>query len=153
MLGIAARLIGCLGHEMSKKPTTTRIVEAMRRRMTEWPLFDPARSLYALEIGGGDIALGYNNSQTWRSDRTYWDANIIKGRFYLLHIGVEYGQRGKGHGDALYRMLEGMAGELGCTQIRQHPSGKTATGESRRDYLIRRGWRPDGIEVYKDLLG
>lgn len=130
---------------MSKAEIEATMLELMQ----SWPLYDPSYSLFAIGLESGDWSLGYCSPRPRMPWGTYWDANIIKGVFYLLHIQIAKKHRGNGYGNALYQILESIAWDLRCPQIRQHPSGNTSTGESRRDYLLRRGWIGAGVEVYK----
>lgn len=70
---------------------------------------------------------------------------------WLLSIEIREAIRGRGIGAQLYELLTEAASQMGCDQIVQTPSGRTTTGEARRAYLFRRGWLPDGAEVYKKL--
>ncbi len=119
------------------------------KSMRDWALYDQEFRIYTFRIGRGlrDISLGYGTPRY--QDATYWDANVIGSKFYLLHIQIVREYRGKGHGAALYEIIERIAAELGCREVRQHPSGTTSAGETRRSYLERRGWTSDGIEVFK----
>jgi GNAT superfamily N-acetyltransferase len=81
-------------------------------------------------------------------------ANIVGGVFYLLFIQIMRDVRGQGHGDRLYKCCEEIAQRLGCTEIRQTPSG--GYFRSRMDYLIDRGWKivdkdANGIELFKHI--
>ena len=82
---------------------------------------------------------------------TYADINILGDVFYLLHIEIQQGHRGKGHGTELYRLFEQVAKELGCKRIEQTPSGTTIRGETRAAYLKRRGWQTNETIAWKDL--
>lgn len=128
---------------------TQQVKELVRRSMRNWPLYGDDDTVICKQFECGDWSLNYYG----RPRRcTYWEANIIAGVFFLLHIGVVEHHRGQGHGSALYELLTDMARDLGCSQIRQHPSGNTFTGESRLRYLCRRGWLPTGgSEVFKTL--
>lgn len=132
---------------MTKREVERVMTKAMRR----WDAYCANYKLFAVRMQNGNWSLGYSSPQRRDPRGTYWDANIIKGAFYLLHIQIAKSLRGKGHGSALYLILETIAKDLGCTSIVQHPSGSTITGESRRDYLLRRGWQSGGVEVYKAL--
>lgn len=131
---------------------TERGVEnVMRRRMIAWPLYRTDFVLFAIALENDGWSLGYSAPRPRRPFGTYWDANIIKDVFYLLHIQIDKKLRGKGHGAQLYEIIERIAQELKCRRIVQHPSGATINGETRRQYLNRRGWRDFGVEVYKDF--
>ena len=137
--------------QASRAMTQRQIESAMRRRMRRWKLFNPRGPLFAIRLENGDWSLGYASRRGVHPKDTHWDANIIKGVFYLLRIQVAPMYRGRGDGAKLYELIEQLACDLGCTQIRQHPSGWTPTGETRKSYLERRGWIDDGIESFKLL--
>lgn len=119
--------------------------------MSTWNLYREGDALFAIDLTDFGLSLGYCRGNTRRRDGTSWDANVVKGIFYLLHIQIAKSYRGKGHGGTLYETVERIAKQLGCTEIRQHPSGRTPSGESRRAYCFRRDWLPDGMEVFKKL--
>lgn len=83
---------------------------------------------------------------------TGFDLNVIGDVCYLLDVRLDDRYRGKWYGSGLYVALRAIAGDLGCCEIRQTPSGTTFRGESRRAWLMRRGWDPDGISVYRACL-
>lgn len=72
---------------------------------------------------------------------------------YLLCIGLKASLRGRGLGHQLYLLAEDVARALGCQFLEMTPSGRTETGESREDYLVRKlGYtRNLGYSVVKDL--
>lgn len=123
-----------------------RECEVVRNHMSSWPLYEDTHQVLSRTIGER-IWLGYI------ADVARWDVNIIEGIFFLLDIKIIPEQRGKGYGEKLYAILEQIARDLGCSQIRQTPSGWTKTGETRQDYLLRRGWQCDAGEVYKVTNG
>lgn len=82
---------------------------------------------------------------------THFDLNIIGATCYLLQIELRDCDRGLGHGAELYQAIERIATILGCTVIEQTPSGHTATGETRSDYLARRGYQIAGGVATKHL--
>jgi hypothetical protein len=99
-------------------------------------------------------------SITWHPDKTrprenqgdtYLDCAVIGDVFFILHIQLNVAKRGIGLGDSLYKAMIDVASEIGCREIRQAPSGWTGFGETREDYLVRRGWLVDGLEVFIDL--
>lgn len=81
----------------------------------------------------------------------YIDLNICGKICYLLSIEIPPVLRGQGYGHQLYAAMERLATAAGCTEIRQTPSGRTHKGGTRREYLNRRGWIDDGLEVMKTL--
>lgn len=81
---------------------------------------------------------------------TYFDLNIKGDICYLLHIEVEASERGKGHGNQLYRLIEDIARMCGCTMLEQTPSGGPPH-EPRSAYLERRGYTLRGGVAIKKL--
>lgn len=76
---------------------------------------------------------------------------------YLVSLYLPEHLRGHGHGEQLYDLTCEFGKAICCKQVVQTPSGCTPR-ESRRDYLINRGWkprmkpdRPEPVEVYKDV--
>jgi hypothetical protein len=63
-------------------------------------------------------------------------------RMYLLGIYLPEEWWGMGFGQQLYDLACELASELVLEDVVQYPVGKTARGELRRDYLLRRGWMP-----------
>lgn len=128
--------------------------EIAKSVMSEWPLQRKEESVKTYKFSKTKLYVG------WHCDFAYWDANLDCDIFYLLDIELAREHRGQGHGRALYLSVEEIARRMGAYQIRQTPSGKTGTGETRHDYLLRHGWkllrhgwRPclRGKEVYKVL--
>lgn len=70
---------------------------------------------------------------------------------YIMDIAIPEAYRGLGHGARLYTMAEDVARELSCRAIAQTASGRTGTGQDRRDYLRSRGWTGVGVVMVKDL--
>ena len=132
-------------------------IEVAERHMRSWKLFRKKKhTITAKMIDSGKLYLGFANTDEERSgDDSYasWKANIYGGVFYLLSISIPQRRRGFGHGDALYKICEKIAADIGCERIQQTPSGWQMTGKLRRRYLHERGWidLPGTSEVYKDL--
>jgi len=129
-----------------------RLKEIAERQIRSWPLYADRHKICVRDIGNG-VWLGYRTSPSNITHGTsHFDVNIIGNVFYVLSIAVAPEGRGKGHGAALYRVLEDIASEWGCRRVQMTPSGCTSTGESRKDYLLRRGYKPYGdSEVIKVL--
>jgi len=116
-------------------------------RLSKHSFFNPS-ILNVVEMKNG-WAIDYHTNIPDRKKEYVFGVNIIGDIFYLLDISLPEDQRGKGLGEKLYKMMEEIATEHGCKQIRQTPSGWTNSGEKRESYLLRRGWLKDGGEVYK----
>jgi len=123
-------------------------VTVVHNRLLWWGLFD---STDVVELGRLRLNTGYWMSHRDAAGYTFWDANVIDGVFYLLSIALPPYACGRGLGSALYEILTEIAADLGCREIRQTPSGWTHNGESRLDYLLRRGWEQDGRECFRRL--
>lgn len=117
---------------------------AARFRMARWTLYRPAHEVASREISDGKFWLAYN-----RTGANYWHANIEAKVFYLLKIEIEERHRRVGLGSELYGIIEQIAWDVGCEEIRQFPSGWTPRGDTRLSYLMRRGWWLEGSEVVK----
>jgi hypothetical protein len=138
----------------------TEVLAIAERHTRTWPLFSADNHILSSKTMSNDnLYVGYSNAQPdGRDDYKLgtWKANIIGDVFYLLSIYIPENRRGEGHGDHLYRICENVAAEIGCREIRQTPSGWTPSGETRRSYLHRRGWRDcidSQCEVFKRLQG
>lgn len=113
-----------------------------------WPLFEGPHCLSCCPTETG-YWLGYSSEGDFRPIQRFlgqgFDLNVAhNGVCYLVHLRLREEQRGQGHGADLYERLVRLAGELGCATIQQTPSGSTPRGESRQDYLVRRGWKVCG---------
>jgi len=135
-----------------------QLEEIAKIYLETWPLYEKTHRVSSGKFEDGKIWLSYKTLEGFPAiagaswEKTHFDVNIIDDVFYVLGIGLTKEHRGKGHGDALYRILENIARDAGCKKIQMNPSGKTQTGETRKDYLLRRGYKESGIEVYKDLI-
>jgi len=127
------------------------LIEITLKHLRKHPLFKPEHRVLTREISGG-WWIGYRTTgSNHPQETTHFDVNILKDTFFVLHIAVEKEERGKGHGDALYKVLEEIARETKCKKVQMTASGQTPSGESRQDYLLRRGYKKFGIEVVKEF--
>jgi len=138
--------------------STNKLVEITNRNLKTWSLWvfhENTHKILSKNLDKNKIWLGchkINQSYSLSAwDNTHFDVNIIDDIFYLLGISISKEYRGKGHGNDLYVVLENIAREFGCSKIQMNPSGETQTGDSRKNYLLKRGYNETGIEVYKDL--
>lgn len=116
-----------------------------------WSLYKDDHEVSTRDFDKG-VWIGYKTKKAnQKTGTTHFDVNIIGEVFYVLSIGVEFPQRGKGHGSSLYEVLEAIAKDAGCQRVQMLPSGQAHNGESRRSYLLRRGYREIGQEVAKDV--
>lgn len=137
-----------------------RALKVLNESLAAWPLHKGRARARFLKDSDTDLWLGYRTDEcpSQRHGTTNFDVNIINGTFYILWVNIPLAERGKGHGDQLYQLLEEAAKKLGCHRIVQMPSGWAiidgVKGETRRDYLLRRGWQPFGKgELQKILVG
>ena len=115
----------------------------------EFTLYDSSHKVLVRDISGG-FWIGYRTTASNQTQgTTHFDVNVIRGVFFILSIELDQEHRGKGHGAALYKLLEQMARRLNCHQVQMTPSGRTPSGESRESYLLRRGYEKFGAEVIK----
>lgn len=127
----------------------TQLLEVVREEMSRWPLYD-SKHIVRVHPMGDRFSIVYRPNMTAEHGfETGWSANIIGDVFYLLSIRIPPEFRGKGLGQAMYGICESIAIRAGCKEIRQTPSGKTITGETRREYLVRHGWSEATEEVFK----
>jgi GNAT superfamily N-acetyltransferase len=123
------------------------IENVARCHLRNWPLYQGESEMVHVVKQCEFVAISYGTQPMAHR----LDLQLELGICYLLHIAIEPEHRGKGHGAALYEIVEGIAKSLGCKEVRQTPSGWTHTGETRMRYLVRRGWHPDGAEVVKRI--
>jgi GNAT superfamily N-acetyltransferase len=122
--------------------------------MKEHSLWSRFSAIIAVQISSNKVWVGTAATRgSRRQGTTNFDINIHDKTLYILKVELEKIYRGKGYGEELYLVLEKVARDLGCTSIRQTPSGQTFGGKSRREYLLERGWKPEGDEVVKTLDG
>lgn len=126
--------------------------EIAEKHLATWPLHEPDKHKVSIRDISGGVWLGYRTTPGNRPQgTTYFDVNVVKGVFFILDVSLETQHRGKGQGAALYKLLEVIAAEAGCHKVQMTASGTTHTGESRMDYLLRRGYTEFGIEVVKNV--
>lgn len=125
-------------------------VEAIVRQvMRSWSVYQESDKIVAHNVMDRQLFLAYNVEKDY-----HWHANVVGDVFYIGKLTIPDSMRGKGIGHRLYETLERVATALGCRRIQQTPVGQTPSGESRLDYLVRRGWRQTHnkhYELYKRL--
>ncbi len=140
-------------------PTLEEIKEIARASLrTNFPLYQEEHKVDASSIPTSFIYKEHNN--LWIGYRTrdrniletmnstYFDLNVIGDICYLVEIALDKNERGKGLGWRLYEITHDIAKKLGCDSVRQTPSGGFIKDrkmiQSRRDYLLKRGYVPAG---------
>jgi len=104
---------------------------------------------HATESG---IWIGYRKKGlTKLFNSTHFDVNIIGNTFYLLSIELETKDRGKGHGKSLYKILEDIAKQTGCSKIEMTASGWTKSGVPRAEYMMSLGYEVIGYTAKKEF--
>lgn len=129
-----------------------KIKEIAEKHLRNWALYDAEQHEVLVRDIDGGVWLGYRTTSSNQfHETTRFDVNVIKDVFFVLEICIDLLHRGKGHGDALYKVLESIAKEIGCSRVQMMPSGWTVTNETRKDYLLRRGYLETGTEIFKDV--
>lgn len=140
--------------------TKQTIKDCFLRLLSSYPLYSQSWRVHVQSLGvDGWWSVSLDSGEMPHTaiprSSTYVDINIENDVFYLLHIELDKKHRGQGYGESLYKICEDAAASLGCKTIKQTPSGWTATGDSRLQYLLKRSWQlckvPGGVVVYKDL--
>ena len=119
-----------------------------------FPLYSQTNQILAAPINNTNTTwIGYFTGNTpIQEEATHLDLNIEGNICFLLSIGLDQEERGKGHGRALYKAVEEFATIIGCSSVQMTASGQTKTGETRKEYMLRLGYTPLGdIEVKKKL--
>jgi len=142
--------------------TKENLTTTMRELLLQWPLYEPDDHVQVTRLTGEDNwSLGYcgkfdgqaftGGMRIAKEPPNLLEINLKGGVLYLLFIQLAREHRHKGYGDLLYKVVERMAVETGCDEVRQFPSGGTET-TTREEYLVRRGWHPDANgEVFKPV--
>lgn len=127
-------------HDWLKLPN---IVET---NIKKFALYDATHNIDIKYIGQNRWWIGYSSTNDNRSrmgdSGTSFDLNYYEDirTLYILYLQIDASQRGKGHGSQLYEIICNIAKELDCLVVEQTPSGWTPSGDTRVNYLIRRGW-------------
>lgn len=82
--------------------------------------------------------LGRNNRDTYTGLSLNWwsDVRVL----FILTIMLETPLRHQGLGTDLYAATAEIGTQLGCKWVQQTPSGWTDRGDTRMNYMLRRGW-------------
>lgn len=131
----------------------SRIEDTVRRVLSGWTLYRPEHYVHVCERPGF-ISIEYFAAADWHfraEDLSAFSLNVQGLTLYLLHIRLRSSDRGKGLGSGLYSAIEEIAYQLGCARIEQTPSGWTPDGDTRANYLKRRGWLLASEVAYKTL--
>lgn len=123
------------------------IRELMKKSLKD--CFSSFRENHKINIhvnGQNDISIGYRTAEriSEMKDSTHFDIQVIGHSCYILHIELDKQERGRGIGWSLYDAIHCFARNIGSKRIIQNPSGWTPKGETRREYLLKRGYIPSG---------
>lgn len=136
---------------MEIKTFSPEEIELITRRSLRdnFPLYQEEHNVDSSPLGENGLWIGYRpkGGGIFRTlGSTHFDLNVIRGIFYLVSIGLEKSQMGKGLGWKLYETTHQIAKDLGHQFVRTRPSGwfirENKLVESRRDYLLRKGYVP-----------
>lgn len=140
--------------------TEEEIVTIARECLQAWPLYTEKDHVEAKQLAGGYWWVGYcgdcplvpfTGMMRMAKDPPHlFELNVRDGIGFLLFIQIQREYRGLGLGPPLYDVVCEICRRLGCTQLRQTPSGGYGD-QTREDYLLKRGWIDAGGEVYRDL--
>ncbi|MEK6847166.1 MAG: GNAT family N-acetyltransferase [Nanoarchaeota archaeon] len=138
---------------MERNAESERLKELMKTALREmFPLFSESHRVDAGFLEPTKFWIRYQTSSNLDFTSTQCDLNIWGDICYALHRQIEPSQRGKGLGWMLYEAVHSFARAAGCRVVRCTPSGGPIINgrrtESRRDYLLRRGYIPfSDVEV------
>lgn len=123
----------------------------MRQRFYTFPLSQVSDIVLYIERDG-------NHHITWQTGASVFsrgnhvDIHISGKKLYLCSIELLPWHRGQGLGYKLYKLVETIARDFGCTEVEQTASGTTHTGESRAEYLRRKlGYTLNGDVAKKEI--
>jgi len=130
----------------------------MRGILKRFPLYHAGHTITIStneDLAPGAVNLGYKTTEGNPDGTTHFTLQFKEDEdtCYIAWIEIEDLYKGTGLGAELYSIAEEMARQCACRRIVMHPSGRTFTGESRRDYVLRRGYRTieGSVEVEKIL--
>ena len=130
-----------------------QVEELARHRLRQiFPLFEEAHKVQVSESGR---CIGYRTAAEnlgSMDGTTHFDIQLIGDICYILWVELEKDKRGRGYGWKLYETIHHFARDLKLAKVRQTPSGGFIIDgkikETRRDYLLKRGYVPCGeLEV------
>lgn len=132
------------------------IREAVETVLKGHPVFDDPSKFGFHKFPDGNLCINFHGAPHFKNNKRNEDyygfsLNLIGDILYILEVYLRPDQRGKGYGNAFYNAMIELGKKLEVTRVEQTPSGWTPSGESRKDYLIRHGWSPDGIVVYQEM--
>ena len=132
------------------------LTDIVRSIIREYPGYDPKHDIHVFS-NDHQKSISYRTWYSLPQGTTHFDLEIQGSILYLLWIEIARPDRSQGWGKRLYCLVEKIGKELGCTEIRQTPSGwmmgpDGQMGEEKRSYFLRYGWEPcNGNEIRKYL--
>jgi len=118
-------------------------------------LFDKSHRVNVPKVDEGNVCVNYRTtvqSLGKLMGTTHFDIQAMDGTCYLLWIELELEKRGKGFGWQLYETVHNFARDFGCKRVRTTPSGWAFGKETRREYLLKRGYAPCGEREVEFIL-
>lgn len=129
--------------------------DAVRRCLVRFPLYHGGHMVIVSQAGivPDAVTISYRTKNGSHFGTTHLSIQVEGCTCYIVGIGLDPQYRGVGLGEELYQIAENIAVRSGCTRVVTHGSGKTAKGDTRKNYLKRRGYTDiDGsVEVEKIL--
>ena len=129
----------------------------VRDTLKRFPLYHTGHTVLVgpspTKLVPGAVFVSYRTTKGDHHGKTHLSLQFEGSTCYLVGIGLEPMYRGVGLGKELYGIAEKIARQVGSMKVVMTPSGKTSTGETRKDYVKKLGYReiPNSIEVEKIL--
>ena len=131
--------------------------EDVRHVLKRFPLYHAGHKVIvnSIKLIPDAVTVSYRTNNGDHRGTTHLSLQFQDDTCYIVGIGLEPCYRGLGLGEELYRISKNIARQAGSGKIVMTPSGTTATGETRSDYLKRKlGYRQiviGSVEVQKLL--
>lgn len=132
----------------------------LRDVLSCWPLYQRGDHVLIKPLSGDSLSVMYCGQfdgvpfgpamQLAEEPPNLLEINIIDDVLFLIFIQVEPDKRGQGYGEQLYELVCEFARQAECREVRQTPSGGYED-QTREAYLLKRGWQPDGDEVFRKV--
>ena len=121
---------------MAKIPTEADVRDVLKR----FPLYHPGHKVIisSTELIPGAIIVSYRTNNRSHNETTHLSLQFQGDTCYIVGIGLDPCYRGAGLGEELYRISENIARQAGSSRVVMTPSGKTATEETRLNYVKRK---------------
>jgi len=114
------------------------IREISLKELRKFPLFNESHFVQVSRDEDDVLFIGYRTNERSPFGKTHFDLQTDGEICYLVDVELEKSERGKGLGKKLYEVTEEIARNIGCSKMRQYPSGTTFNGKTRKDYVQRK---------------